>query len=801
MIVVTPTTGGTNSSNNSSVFEVSSADALTNPNGAAYALKVDPNASIDLLANTLTIGTGFSTPGGLILNGNALINSSTSGGILAFSGEAIIYVGGTAPSAISAPITGGFGATFFGPQAIVLGGNNSGLSGPITINGATVIVSADNNLGAASNNVILNGGTLAVTVGFPSTRPVSLGAAGGTINVASGQTLSDSAGISGSGGLTLTGGGTLALTGSPSTYTGGTFLTSGTLQILSDSAIPAGNITFNGTGTNTGALLYAPSGTGNLLTTPRNFILPSVSTASGAIDTTLNNTLVVTGQISGLGGLTTLGNSGTVVLFNAANIFNPLTSLNNYTGGTTLAGGVLVAPFLAELGATSSLTFNGGALRTSSYTFANPVTATGAGTIDVAAGQTTILTGAVTGSGLLTKNGTGTLTLTPAATSAFTGGYTLNLGTLVGTATAAFDPFGTSASVITLNGGNLTITSAANTAIVTNPISVGGNATLTATTAAVSVSSGALTLGGQILTVTGGAAAIFAPSNLVLNSPLSTISNVTAVAIVTTAGGLTGTGALNKAGTGTVNLNGVTAAGYSGGTNILGGILNIGPAGVLPNTGGVIVNPGAFLGLNAATNVGAAVVNVASTSASAGVVTLNTDFAIGTTLSNAVFGVYGGAVQLNSATTFANAAINEANFGSNATGTGNPNVFLGATQNATYSGTLSPAGAAGAGVYRLGANATNLITLTLSGTNALVAGTGTNSVVIGSPLANPTGADANGIGTVVISGGGNTYTGSTTVNKGSTLNLTGTTANPLGVSGAVNVYGALIRFFGGGDCG
>src|SRR5258707_4119651 len=53
---------------------------------------------------------------------------------------------------------------------------------------------------------------------------------------------------------------------------------------------------------------------------------------------------------------------------------------------------------------------------------------------------------------LLTKAGTGTLTLTPAATSAFTGGYTLNLGTMIGTATAAIDPFGTSASALTVNG-------------------------------------------------------------------------------------------------------------------------------------------------------------------------------------------------------------------------------------------------------------------------------------------------------------------------------------------------------------
>ena len=784
-----------NSTSGNAVFDVNQSDALTNPTGNVYALTVEAGKILTLSGNLLTIGANAGAPGGLILNGGT-IGSGMGDGTLAFSGEGLIYVGGA--STINSNITGAGGLTFFGPQSVVLGGNNSGLTGAITVNGAILSVSADNNLGfvgVGEGGVLLNGGTLQVTGGFSSARSVSLGAAGGTFNVGSGQmlTLSNVSGVSGTGGLTLTGGGTLILSSPSNSYAGGTFLTSGTLAILSDSAIPAGNITFNGVGTNTGALLYAPLTTGNLLTTARNFILPATSTAFGAIDTTLNNTLVVTGQISGAGGLTTLGNAGTVVLFNAANIWNPTTPLNTYTGTTTIAGGTLVVPFLAEMGATSGLIFNGGSLRTSSYTFANAVTATGAGTIDVAAAQSTVFTGAITGAGALTKIGTGTLTLTPAATSNFTGGYTLDLGTLVGTATAAIDPFGASASVITLNGGNLTITSAASTIIVTNPINVGGNATVTATTAAMSVSSGTLTLGGQILTVTGGAAAIFAPSSVVLNSPLSTISNVTAVAIVTTGGTVTGTGALNKAGTGTVNLNGVTAGGYSGGTNILAGVLNIGASGVLPSTGGVIVNPGGILGLNAAANVGAVIVNVASTTSSAGIVTLNTDFATGTTLSNAVFGVYGGVVDMNVATNF-NSAIDMSKFGAaNNTSAGNPNLFLGAAQNEASTSTgIVPAGASGSGVYRLGANATGATTLTLSSSGAL-AGAG-NSVIIGSPLADPTGAYTNGTGTVVLSattGSGNTYTGSTTVNKGSILNITSTVGAPLGTTGAVNVYGAL----------
>ncbi len=57
------------------------------------------------------------------------------------------------------------------------------------LSAGTVRVAADAALGAATGGLTFEGGTLATTAAFDTSRAVTLSAGGGTLNVASGTTL------------------------------------------------------------------------------------------------------------------------------------------------------------------------------------------------------------------------------------------------------------------------------------------------------------------------------------------------------------------------------------------------------------------------------------------------------------------------------------------------------------------------------------------------------------------------------------------------------------------------------------
>ncbi len=233
---------------------------------------------------------------------------------------------------------------------------------------------------AGSGTVTLGVGVTASSVSFTASGYTLSGAnaltlAGGTgqVDVASGSTETIAAPVAGTVGLTKTSAGKLTLSGS-NTYSGGTTLAAGTLDVTSDAALGAvpsstsTNITFSGT-----ASLQAGAASVSLAGQR------GISIAAGVTATldTQSNTLTVNGPISNAastGVLSKGGTAGTLVLAGS----------DSFVGGTTVSmgGGTNVGAGTLELA-------NGGALGTNAITVdAHNVTNNAAATLLLAGGVT-----------------------------------------------------------------------------------------------------------------------------------------------------------------------------------------------------------------------------------------------------------------------------------------------------------------------------------------------------------------------------------------------------------------------------
>lgn len=176
-----------------------------------------------------------------------------------------------------------------GGGTLVLSGNNTYAKG-VEVWGGVVQVSRDQNLGAANGAVTLNGGGLAANGDFTSNRQLELTAGAKAIDVAAGKDVTWRGVVNGAGALTKAGDGTLALAGA-NTYTGGTRLQGGTVQVSRDNNLgqAAGAVTFDGGRlANTGSFATARTATLN---------------KAGQIDTDRGTTLTWNGAIGGKGEL------------------------------------------------------------------------------------------------------------------------------------------------------------------------------------------------------------------------------------------------------------------------------------------------------------------------------------------------------------------------------------------------------------------------------------------------------------------------------------------------------------------
>ena len=390
--------------------------------GAATNLTANAGGTIDFSG---TIGTA----------GNNQVNAgSIAGGGNIVLGPNNLTVGASATSTIfSGTLSGSGSLTKIGSGTLTLGASNS-YTGGTTITGGLVNFSALASFG--TGNVTLNGGGVqwaSASSADISSRLTALGAGGGTFDT-NGNAVTLATAITGGGGLTKVGSGTLNLTAS-NTYTGGTIISAGTVQVgngatsgsivgnvvdngalnflRSDSVTFAGSISGTGTvskvssglliltGTNTytgGTLVSGVLQIGNGGTT--GSITGNVND-SGTLVFDRSDTVTFAGVISNpVGGALTQAGTGTLIL----------TGANSYFNGTTISAGTLQIGSGGTAGALGS----------------GAIVDNGALVIDRS--DTMTLASAISGNGTLAQAGTGTLILT--AADSRSGATTISAGTL-----------------------------------------------------------------------------------------------------------------------------------------------------------------------------------------------------------------------------------------------------------------------------------------------------------------------------------------------------------------------------------
>jgi len=261
------------------------------------------------------------TSGGLTIDGGTLRNTFT---VLSARGVTLGQDGGTfdtlANLGLSGAIGGAGGLVKTGSFLLTLGGTNT-YAGGTSIDGGTVSIADDANLGNAAGALGLDGGTLRNSADVTSGRTVTLGAGGGTFQTIGDLTLGGA--IGGAGSLTKTGAGTLLLA-ADNTYGGTTTIASGTLQLGNggNTGGVAGDIANNGTlvfdradtftfgGLVSGNGALTQRGAGTTVLTDDNTYAGATAVRTGALFVNGDQS-AATGDTSVDGGAT-LGGKGTI---------------------------------------------------------------------------------------------------------------------------------------------------------------------------------------------------------------------------------------------------------------------------------------------------------------------------------------------------------------------------------------------------------------------------------------------------------------------------------------------------------
>ncbi len=331
-----------------------------------YTGAVSIGGSFSLILNGPNVFTGATTIGSfgsLTVGDSGSLAGGAYPGNIANGGGFITYNSSVAQT-LSGIISGSGSLTQDGPGALTLSGLNT-FTGGITINSNTLTISGSGDLG---NNITFNTGGYAGTINDNGSFAYNSSAA---------QTLSGT--IDGTGTLTQSGPGTLTLSGIGS-YTGATFITSGTLAVgaagylgntavlsispgavFDVSAVPSpysfdtGSLSANGTATAAATIKGASSGVVVLGSQPVSLTF-TPQTFSG--DT--NHPALKISQ----GGLTANGNVVTVTNSGASPLGAGTYTLLKVAGGSLAGSATLAGVYGAGLapGTAGSLSVDGGNL-------------------------------------------------------------------------------------------------------------------------------------------------------------------------------------------------------------------------------------------------------------------------------------------------------------------------------------------------------------------------------------------------------------------------------------------------------
>ncbi len=309
-----------------------------------------PGGTLDLGGNSQT------TSGAVSLQGGTLQNGTITSTAAAFDGQSGI---------VTASLAGPVALNKSNGGTLVVSNSNNSYSGGTNISGGILQLGAANALPAGGNITVFLGGTFDLGGLSQSTSGVASFQGGtvqnGTLAGASaafdGQSGTVTANLTGSVGLNKTTSGMLTLGGSD-TYTGNTVVSAGVLQLGSSAGVPggasAGTIILNGGASSAGTVdVNGLAGDfGGLSGTPGAVPGTIVNNAFGA-NTTLavgdNNTSTT---FSG----TIIDGNSTLALQKAGSGMLTLAGTNAYSGGTTVAQGILALANTAALGTVTAST-------------------------------------------------------------------------------------------------------------------------------------------------------------------------------------------------------------------------------------------------------------------------------------------------------------------------------------------------------------------------------------------------------------------------------------------------------------
>ncbi len=516
-------TGATNI--NSGTVTTTIANAIANT--SALTLANVAGATFNLNNTNQTVGSvsGGGTTGGDITLGSGTLTANQT-------------VAGTFAGLITG--TGGLTLSSSSTNTLTLSNASNSYSGNTTLNGGTLSISTDSNLGTAPGvatpgKLAFNGGTLKNTASFTldANRGIALNASGGIIEVDTGATVTYGGIMAGAGAFTKTGNGTLIL-GGINTYTGNMAINAGTVSVTNSTGLNAAtNISVASGSTLDLNFNAATLANTNLITLNGSNAL----TLSGA-NITVNNPLTLSGNtsIGGTGtGVMTFGGaisgpaSLTFALTNAG-LSLPTTTLTSAgslavtASGPITQTGILTIPGTASFSAganpitlTQNNNFNGAVSVNNSG--ANDVSVINSGALALATssvGRNLNLTagGSITQTGPLTATGGTTTVAVTAANSDILLGQTNTFGgvapVIAGTQSNIRDVTlrDTSASAKTpvlsglTNLRNLVLSLDVSNIVLTNLIA-SGEVTLTGNSADGSLNVGALALNTNFANLTG----------------------------------------------------------------------------------------------------------------------------------------------------------------------------------------------------------------------------------------------------------------------------------------------------------